>query len=377
MSLDLNDASVVHEGRTVVNPLSDETINLRRFINNLIEHAKFDVLRALKTRSTPTGIENRGITSRKTASKHFAEFERRGLAIPTKNESRTENELELSIGGQLLVDEINRCLRVVDRDQLADLTRSPNSICCLRALGQQPWRPGDLAVKADSPSRMTVWRYFDLFAGFGWCEASTAGYALAPIGNQILHSYGELLHVAEQTIAKAPFLQRLSPPPVESIEFPIHALDDAELVFSSPTFQGLATSAALKLCDPRTRHYRTLTSIFNPRLFRMYHGIVKLGMDSVGVIDASVYEHICKRDDLHFLFDNDTHDHYQLLRLEESLTLGIGLYDNRKVAIGAYNETGDGNHIAVIISAHDELIEWGTAVFNYYRERAVRPEVPS
>lgn len=56
-----------------------------------------------------------------------------------------------------------------------------------------------------------------------------------------------------------------------------------------------------------------------------------------------------------------------------SLTLGIGLYDERKIAIGAYNEVGEGNHIAVLISQHEDLIKWGTEIYETYREEALPP----
>ena len=59
--------------------------------------------------------------------------------------------------------------------------------------------------------------------------------------------------------------------------------------------------------------------------------------------------------------------------LEDSLTLGIGLYDDRKVAIGAYNEVGDGNHVAMIVSSNDELVEWGQKKYDRYLEQSVDP----
>jgi predicted transcriptional regulator len=54
------------------------------------------------------------------------------------------------------------------------------------------------------------------------------------------------------------------------------------------------------------------------------------------------------------------------------------LYDDRKVAIGAYNKTGDGNHIAMLLSSNTALVEWGTKLCKSYRSHAQHvSELPS
>lgn len=125
----------------------------------------------------------------------------------------------------------------------------------------------------------------------------------------------------EQCIRKAPFLQRLDPALLaESNPFPASALADAELVFSGSHSPGIVIGAAIKLADPRTEHYRSLCSVYTPTLFRKHHKLVGFGMNSEGIIDASVHEKIAANEDLHYLFDTAAYDHYDLLRLEESLT---------------------------------------------------------
>jgi predicted transcriptional regulator len=56
--------------------------------------------------------------------------------------------------------------------------------------------------------------------------------------------------------------------------------------------------------------------------------------------------------------------------LEDSQTLGIGVYDKRKIAVAAYNEVGSGNNIAMIISTNDSFVDWGIDLYNSYREKA-------
>jgi predicted transcriptional regulator len=92
------------------------------------------------------------------------------------------------------------------------------------------------------------------------------------------------------------------------------------------------------------------------------------------VVDKTVYEQIAQNEDLHYLFDNSKRDNYTLRCLEYSLTLGIGLYDDRKMATGAYNEVGDGNHVAMIVSSNDELVEWGQKKYDRYLEQSVDPK---
>lgn len=75
----------------------------------------------------------------------------------------------------------------------------------------------------------------------------------------------------------------------------------------------------------------------------------------------------------HFLDDSEF-DNFHVYRLEEPLTLGISLNDERQVAIGVYNENGKGENIAMILSSNNTLVEWGSDLFNSFRERA-RPAI--
>lgn len=94
-------------------------------------------------------------------------------------------------------------------------------------------------------------------------------------------------------------------------------------------------------------------------------------MRGEGIIDASVYEKIARSEELQHLLDTSSYEHYDLLRLDETLTLGLALYDDQKIAIGSYNEVGKGQHTAIIISSHEDLIEWGTEIYNSYRQQSV------
>lgn len=75
---------------------------------------------------------------------------------------------------------------------------------------------------------------------------------------------------------------------------------------------------------------------------------MKLGRPGEAIVDRSVYTHLYDAGLDHFLDDSD--DDFRIGHLDESLTLGIGLYDDRKVAIGTYNEVSERDHIAMLIS---------------------------
>lgn len=304
------------------------------------------------------------------ASEYLSEFMKCGFVNLNQN-----HRYVLTYGGKFALELVEDCLETITRDELAYLSRSSLPLQFLQSLRSGLTEPRELAnVSTDSPGRTTIWRAFQTFEDHGWCESQSGDHHLTDDGENALYAYQELLKQSEQAITKAPFLQRL---PTKFTDFPTHALAEADLVFSKPASPGLVVDAALKLCDPRTRHFRIVTSVFQPTLFKSYHKLVKLGVTVEPIVDATVHKRIAQDEDLHYLLNNSKHDNYTLTRLESSLTVGIGLYDDRKVAIGAYNEVGDGNHVAVIISSNDELIEWATKKYKSYREQSVDPIDPS
>jgi len=139
----------------------------------------------------------------------------------------------------------------------------------------------------------------------------------------------------EQVMEKAPWFQRLSP---TRTDIPVHALSDAKLYVSSPHSPGIVLATALKLCDPRLDHFRVLTSIYNPTLFTAYDKLLKLGLNGEAIVDASLYNRLHEENMEHFLDDSD-YKNFRVFCLDEELTLGIGIYDQEQIAIGAYNET--------------------------------------
>ncbi|WP_394743103.1 helix-turn-helix transcriptional regulator [Natronococcus roseus] len=355
------------EEEVVVNPITGSQDVIRKNIIKYIDSARFDILQMINDGPvTPSKIADQGLVSRKTASEYLSEFQE--CAFVNLNQ---DQQHVLTYAGKFALELVRDCLERITRDQLAFLSRSPRPLQFLQSLRAGLTEPCEFAnASSNSPGRATIWRTFQTFEKCGWCESQPRGYRLTAKGEKALSAYQRLLEQSKQIIAKSPFLQRLS---TEFTDFPAHALTDAELVFSEPASPGLVVEAALKLCDPRTRHFRILTSVFQPTLFKAYYQITRLGLTVEPIVDRTVCKQIVQNDSLHYLLDNSKRDNYTLRCLEESLTLGIGLYDDRKVAIGAYNEVGDGNHVAMILSSNDELIEWGRRKYERYREQSADP----
>jgi len=67
-----------------------------------------------------------------------------------------------------------------------------------------------------------------------------------------------------------------------------------------------------------------------------------LGLNGEAIVDASLYNRLHEENMEHFL-DDSNYENFQVFYLDEELTLGIGIYDQEQIAIGAYNETGEGS----------------------------------
>ncbi|WP_332900390.1 transcriptional regulator FilR1 domain-containing protein [Haladaptatus sp. CMSO5] len=355
--------NVTHNDRVATNPLTGERLVIRECISNLVDSARLDVLRTLDEQPmSPSAIHNRGLLTRQTASKHLTQFTERGLAKPAGD----QGGYELTASGKLTLNALEDCLKEIDQEQLAALTRATHSLGLLQALSTGEARPRDLTDVAGSPSRATVQRALQTFETAGWTTTAHGSNRLTPAGERVLTAYDELAVTIEQVMEKAPWLQRLSP---TRADVPAHALEEAKVVESGPDSPGIVLGAALNLCDPRLKQFRALTSIFNPTLFRAYDALLKLGLAGEAIVDKSVGTHLHEAGLEHFL-DDSSYDNFQIFRLDEPLTLGIGLYDDRKVAIGSYNERGDGDHIAMLVSSDDALVKWGEQLYETYKAQA-------
>ncbi len=353
-----------HE-RHAKNPLTGEDLVVRHTINETVDSTCLTVLRELKACSNPvaqTDIARQTDISRQAVSTHLAVLRDRGMA------NSYEAGVELTAGGILLLDVIETCLQSIPIEKLSYLTRSMHPVAILKELEKRPYRMCELQQAADSsPSRPTVGRILDVFSEYGWSTDNGRQQQITSDGTRVLDAYGDLATGVEQLIEKAPWLQRLSP---ADATFPIHELADADLVVSTPAKPSSVLWTALKLYDRKITHFRALCSIFNPVLFHAYHGLLKLGVEAEAILDLPTYLKALEEPQLQYAIRDSKYEHYEPLVLDHPHTLGIGLYDDRKVAIGAYNEFGSGKQIAMVVSTNDRLVDWGINLYESYRAKA-------
>lgn len=355
---------MTHDKRQATNRLTGESIAVPDYIYSLVKSDRLDVLEFLDEKvGTPSAIHDSRSISRQTASKHLIGCTERGLAKPANSQAG----YKLTAGGKLVLDAAKTCLAVIERDQLSYLTSSTHALELLQSLSGKQTRPRSLVDSTTgSPSRTTVQRILQMFMDAGWSSSDQGAYQRTQAGSAVFDAYEELAMTIEHVMAKAPWLQRLGP---ERADVPVEALPDADVVVSGPDSPGIVLGHALDLCDVGLSRFRALTSIFNPTLFRAYNTLLKLGLPGEAIVDQSVYTHLHDAELEHYLDDSDYKD-FRIGHLDNSLTLGIGLYGEGKVAIGAYNEVGEGDHIAMLISSNDDLVDWGTALYDYYRAKA-------
>lgn len=361
----MGDDAVTMNIRQAKNPLTDETLVVRSVINETVDSARLKVLRALNELSNPvaqTDVAQQADISRQAASNHLAVLRDRGFI------NNCTAGVELTAGGLLLLDVIENCLQTVSVEGLSYLTRSNHPIGILNVLEGQSYRPSELqSAVSGSPSRPTIGRILKAFAKYGWSQDEGGQQQITPAGTRALNAYVDLERSVEQLIEKAPWLQRL---PIEDATFPIQALADAELIISNPTHPSSVLWTALKLYDRQTSRFRGFCSIFNPILFHAYRGLLELGIESEAILDLPTYIEAAENSHTQYVVHSSAYSNYQPLVLDRAHTLGIGIYDTRKIAIAAYNESGSGKHIAMIVSSNERLVEWGINLYESYRAQA-------
>ena len=356
---------------TQTHPLSGRDLNAREVINGIVDTNRLDILRAVNDLSLPTSqsdIAARAETSRKTTEKYLPEFQNHGI-IKIYREN-----IEPTAGGKVLLEAIRECFTniTIQRDAFAELTRTETPLTILSNLRREYQSVEEIQRKASIPStKQTVKRHLKWFDESDHDLADEKGhtYRITDAGEETLIAYKDLLIAVEQIIEKAEWLQRL---PLENATVPVKELTDATVVASDTASPSNVLGAALRLCDLQVSRFRCICSIYNPVLFFAYKTMLDFGVEAEGILDWQSY---IKADQN--TFDFATHakyEHYQPLYLEDSHTLGVGLYDDRRVAVGAYNEQGKGKHIAMIVSENPKIIEWAEGIYDSYREMANCPE---
>ena len=357
--------------RHAKNPLTGEQVSVQTGINALVDSDRLDVLVAaneLRQPMTPQQIADHIGKARQNVSDHIQTLRSHGLV------NRHESGIERTAGGILAVEYVNDCFETLSRDQLSYLTRSSNGvnhrISTLAAICGGEHRTSDLSnVVSTSPSRSTVGRITEKFIEFGWSTEDASVHRPTPTAKEVLLAYDRLASAVEQIIAKANWLQRL--PPRDATGLPVPALKNARVMASDSNRPDRVLWNALKLCDVNISRFRCVSSIYNPVLFEIYKQVLEAGIESESVLDWSTYQEIEQGTEVDYAADSSEYENYEPRYLDFVHTLGVGLYDDRKAAVGAYNELGDGQHIAMIVTTDEELVTWATTLYDKYWDQAI------
>jgi predicted transcriptional regulator len=353
----------------VTNPLTDEELVVREVINGTTDTVRLSLLRALKSLSNPvvqTDAAEQADVTRQAASSHFAILRDRGFV------NSYDGEIELTGGGIVFLRVLDDCLEVMSLGKLSDLTRSNHAVSILQELEKRSYRLSELQTAVDgSPSRSTLKRNLDNFKKHGWCSETAGSFQIESDGTQALSAYSELVLAVEQLIEKSTWFLRLPP---EDATLPVQELADADLVTSNSGRPGSVLWAALRLYDRKTSYFRALSSIYHPVLFFGHELMLDFGFDPEAevILDLPTYLDAAENPYTSHIVNDSYRECYQPLVLNHAHTLGIGIYDDRKVAIGAYNEYGRGNHTVMIVSTNTRLVQWGIELYESYRQKADR-----
>ena len=357
---------------TQTHPLSGRDLDIREVINEILDTKRLEILRAVNDLSLPTSqddIASHAETSQKTVAKHLSELHEHGIVKIYR-----EN-IEPTAGGKLLFEAIEDCLTeiTITRDEFAKLIRTETPISILSNLCREYQSIEEIHRRASvSATEETVKRQLKQFDKPDRDLADEKGhtYRITDTGERALLAYDNLSIAVGQIIEKAEWLQRL---PLEDATVPVPELSDATVIASDTASPSNVLGAALRLCDVRVKQFRCVCSIYNPILFYAYKSMLDFGVEAEAILDWGSYVKADQDTGTDFAAHAKC-EHYQPLYLEDSHTLGIGIYDDRKVAVGAYNERGEGKHIAMIVSENPKIIEWAESLYDTYREMAHRPE---
>jgi predicted transcriptional regulator len=350
-------------------PLSGRELDVQEVISSIIDTKRLDILRAVNDCSLPANeddIAARAETSPKTAGKHLSEFQNHGI-IKIYREN-----IEPTAGGKVLLETLQECFAEIpiSRNSFVELTRTETSLAILSNLNKDRQSVEEIQQRASlSATKQTIksqLKWFDK-PSHNLADEENHNYRLTDAGEKVLLAYNDLSISIEQIIEKAEWFQRL---PLENATVPVKELTDATVIASDTASPSNVLGAALRLCDLRVNRFRCICSIYNPVLFFAYQTMLKFGTEAEAILDWGSFV----KADQYTINIHAKYEHYQPLYLEDSHTLGVGIYDDRKVAVGAYNEQGEGKHIAMIVSENPSIIEWAKNIYESYRDMAYCPE---
>jgi predicted transcriptional regulator len=122
--------------------------------------------------------------------------------------------------------------------------------------------------------------------------------------------------------------------------------------------------------DETIDHIKTVCPVFSPAMFDVFGQVVDLGTDIEIVFDAEVRKELSRKRNLHYLAGAVAAPNLEVRFLSETLTYGVGIYDDTGMAVAYTDREG---HEAGIATQNEALLEWIDDQFTTYWERGEGP----
>lgn len=245
------------------------------------------------------------------------------------------------------------------------LADSPDRLALLERLREGAAGPATLAADL-GVARRSVQRNLAAFADRGWVERGD-GYRLTTVGDLVARTHADYLARLDRIETFTPLLRHLDPADAPAPEL----LRGAELVVSSPENPQAPVSAYV---DHLKEFEGDRVGMCSPVLSRIFHeahaSLALRGVHTDLVLSKSTAARARELNPLEFeavlrvgVLDLYAHP--------GPVPFGLTVGDDR-VLLGAYDDEG---HLeACLASADPDLVAWGDARFEAYRERSERVE---
>jgi predicted transcriptional regulator len=287
-----------------------------------------------------------------------------------------ESMFRLTGTGVALLAAYTEATATITPETIGYLGRSTHRGCLLHQLADGPVSRRELSEDPTGPSDSTIRRSLRAFEERGWLTRTPDNLLEATkTGRRVAETFQWLVDATEQILAADPFLRRLGD---RSADLPFTALTDAELVVATPENPHAPLSAAIDHTglrdamagDETIDHIKTVCPVFSPAMFDVFGQVVDLGTDIEIVFDAEVRKELSRKRNLHYLAGAVAAPNLEVRFLSETLTYGVGIYDDTGMAVAYTDREG---HEAGIATQNEALLEWIDDQFTTYWERGEGP----
>ena len=287
-----------------------------------------------------------------------------------------ESMFRLTGTGTALLTACTEATATITPETIGYLARSTHRGRLLQQLADGPVSRRELSDDPNAPSDSTIRRSLRTFEEYGWLTRTADNRVKATdMGTRVAETFRWLVDATEQILAADPFLRRLGD---RSTDLPFTALADAELVVATPENPHAPLSAAIDHTglrdamagDETIDHIKTVCPVFSPAMFDVFGQVVDLGTGVEIVFDAEVRQELSRKRNLHYLAGAVAAPNLDVRFLSETLTYGVGIYDDTGMAVAYTDREG---HEVGIATQNEALLEWIDDQFVTYWDRGEGP----